>query len=1669
VGGAQALSVDAAGNLVSDKFVIPRAFAYGADHEVYLVSAWRVESGGKVAFDFDDSTLPQTAYPYELDPTTSFGVTASGDDGHTRRDGVTYPPTGSTAAYTTPTDLGPARNFGNPLAGVYTVRTGLMRFNTAAIDDAATLLGAKLHLTLTSKFNDNNRSLTADWYASSNWPIDAADHTNTYQTSALAGKLLSDADMSGKVDIPLVNFVANVSKTGYTGIRTHINGGQPAGRNELTWASFDNTTETEPILKVTYNQPPTATNLDSPLNMAQVPSIAPVLKATATDPDPGDVPDLDFQLDDDPNLAVDPSDTTPPHDTGYISRTNTFTVPPSWLKDGATYYWRARARDPYGYEAPWSAQVWSFDVRVTKLGARDYWPMWSHGPATVNLANGNLVVGVPGPSAPTAAGSMSASAAYNLLNTANQDGLGAGWTLNVGEGMANPPSRLVDHSMVSGLAKFDAVEMSFPDGSVDYYTHVGSSNTYQSALGEGSVLKKNADNTWLLTDVDGELYSFAAAAAGTGIANLTSAEVTDASPGDGKLTYTFSGSPLKIASIADTAGRAITFNWSCTGALVCLTGPDSVQWKYVADAGGRLSTVNNGTRDVLKITYDASGRPQKFQNANDLNPAGASPGYDGTHAITLTYDAQGRVAMVTDGPVTGQTPANSVWTINYTPGLVSTSPSANHGGARTADGYATVTPPNQQGQPSPKSSKVFYDNLGRSMESQDVLGNKNLASYNEHDQLVWSEDEDGNPTDNVYDSVNDVLLSTTGPDPDGAGSLTRPVTNYRYDETAIGTGAAAGPSLQGLQAAYYANKNLAGRPKVRQTDANVNFNWGTGGPAALSPQIDGFSVRWSGNLNIATAGTYIFSTYADDGTRLTIDGISAIDNWIDQPVDMTCSAPLTLAAGLHKISLEYYENTVNAEVRLRSTTNAACSTADAAIPTSSLQPAWLNQTSVVDPVGNVSFTHYADPAAGHSDYDLVKVGDVNLITSYAYDSTGRTIQKVMPKGNAARTIDSSGNLTGTPDTTYATTWTYYGLTETASIPAACGGGTSVQQAGLLKSLQHAGIAATTSVYDSAGRATAVSNGAGSTCSTFTSEGWLTSDKAPGEGTATTYTYDPAGAQRTATNSLGTLTIEYDEAGRTKRSVDSFGAESTFLYDAEGNQTRRTSAKGALASNTNYITNSAYNDAGQLVSVTDPAGKIFSFSYDPRGNLHTAQYPSTTNTFEWFDYNAAGWLTAVYNRHGTLSVPPPASVPADSTGSPLSDFAYTYNVLGKKTQEVRSGGSLTTETRGFTYDELGRMATTTLPDGTLREYLFDLDSNRSQIYETPSGGVRTLIASYTYDPALTPGLDQLSSLTQGASTTTFTYNADGQVTAKGSSTLSWDGRGRSTGGTFSGTADTYTYDAAGRLRERVSAASDTRFLFSDPGGSSIFETDAAGTITRSSVPGPAGDLASYAGAPGATITYRYYNGHGDLAAEAHSTGSRISGGAYTYDPFGAPVQTPAANTMSERWTGKWDKQLDTSSNLIQMGARPYDPAIGRFLAVDPVEGGSANTYDYAGQDPVNRYDLNGERFSDAPTINSRCDFSCLTKVKRYFIHVCYQPGGRGQSTLCVLRLTADFLHPRSRRRGKAWVGGANATSLARNLRTARGVGALYQRYSFVFHGYGREAGFFGGGGTARLLW
>jgi RHS repeat-associated protein len=75
--------------------------------------------------------------------------------------------------------------------------------------------------------------------------------------------------------------------------------------------------------------------------------------------------------------------------------------------------------------------------------------------------------------------------------------------------------------------------------------------------------------------------------------------------------------------------------------------------------------------------------------------------------------------------------------------------------------------------------------------------------------------------------------------------------------------------------------------------------------------------------------------------------------------------------------------------------------------------------------------------------------------------------------------------------------------------------------------------------------------------------------------------------------------------------------------------------------------------------------------------------------------------------------------------------------------------------------------------------------------------------------------------------------------------------------------------------------------------------------------------------------------------------------YTYDVFGATrSQSGTADTVF-RFTGE---QRDVESGLYYLRARFYDPAIGRFLARDPLPGG--NLYAYVGSNPTNLIDPTG---------------------------------------------------------------------------------------------------------------
>ncbi|MEL6525873.1 MAG: SH3 domain-containing protein [Chloroflexota bacterium] len=118
-------------------------------------------------------------------------------------------------------------------------------------------------------------------------------------------------------------------------------------------------------------------------------------------------------------------------------------------------------------------------------------------------------------------------------------------------------------------------------------------------------------------------------------------------------------------------------------------------------------------------------------------------------------------------------------------------------------------------------------------------------------------------------------------------------------------------------ATYYTNTSLA-EPAANSEAliAQVNFNYGTGGPARISGTVDNFSVRWQGLQNFATSGLYRFTAVADDGIRVSIDGTNIINNFVNNGGVTTTTADVNVTAGDRDIVIEYVEFTGNATVQV---------------------------------------------------------------------------------------------------------------------------------------------------------------------------------------------------------------------------------------------------------------------------------------------------------------------------------------------------------------------------------------------------------------------------------------------------------------------------------------------------------------------------------------------------------------------------------------------------------------------------------------------------------------------------------------------------------------------------------------------------------------------------------
>ncbi len=477
-----------------------------------------------------------------------------------------------------------------------------------------------------------------------------------------------------------------------------------------------------------------------------------------------------------------------------------------------------------------------------------------------------------------------------------------------------------------------------------------------------------------------------------------------------------------------------------------------------------------------------------------------------------------------------------------------------------------------------------------------------------------------------------------------------------------------------------------------------------------------------------------------------------------------------------------------------------------------------------------------------------------------------------------------------------------------------------------------------------------------------------------------HTYDAANQLTSITNALGQVTgYKHDAAGYLAETVrpdgtiirqthtplgqvaarQSADTDISFRYTADGQIAEIASAAerqkmdrysdGSLktVSYPDGATQAfAYDEAGRLAALTDPAGFETQYSYDDDGHLDSVRHRGDTLTFAYADSVGIKKQLAGYQLSGQAAL---------SVEFGRDAYNRTRTVLYKDA-DVRHLG-ITQD-----YDPLGRLETLT---------------------ETrPEDQTRT---DYRYD-----GLNQVISETRSTATQTlgqvaYSYDANGNVL-----TRTRDRDGRQNVETFEYNAiDQLTtpkaqYDKNGRM---IAAPDGTKYRFNDIDQLLKVEGGRAGNLGYSYHPD--GTLATRShGSQAETFYYHsgqvnarkssndawttylfagsqrlaeyrdgtppllFLSGNGSIRAQLRGT-TRVD---LAYSAYGELHEgEPNAEAVDSRFLWK-EEFSDDVAGIVYLRARFYHPGLMRFVSMDSYP--LANRYAFASGDPVNLSDPSG---------------------------------------------------------------------------------------------------------------
>jgi RHS repeat-associated protein len=480
-------------------------------------------------------------------------------------------------------------------------------------------------------------------------------------------------------------------------------------------------------------------------------------------------------------------------------------------------------------------------------------------------------------------------------------------------------------------------------------------------------------------------------------------------------------------------------------------------------------------------------------------------------------------------------------------------------------------------------------------------------------------------------------------------------------------------------------------------------------------------------------------------------------------------------------------------------------------------------------------------------------------------------------------------------------------------------------------------------------------------------------------TVNDYLYDEAAdlaPQVTPTNLLGRLALATSPTGSVSFSYDAFGQVNARTF---------TDNHGGL-----YVEKHTSHADGSPQALdlflpdTGFADEHVDYRYDSAGRGRSVTYTNGPSRVELFNATSVDAFGRVQQaRYGQASY---GASYADvgrrlmtqvTVSSPLGSRAIIYqgyDPMGRERsrREVKDA-SASGVTMRFAYDALGRLSTASqaTPRATVwrQQFTYDDLGNLLGLTNTAGGGSPATNTTLSY---LATDRDRICRIGYGADRGTacnVTYDQIGNIVAQPTRTglrqLSYLADGSVRRVVDGGTAAHFRYDAFGEVQEldlTSSTSPDTRHD-RRYGGLIAWRAEEAGasptSVLTRTIPGPDGFVATRHGADGPWV-FAFGEARGNRFF-TDETGAFVQD--VDYSPFGEPTSTgaqPGSSLYShDQWNGG---DALAALGVSHLGARLYDPVIGRFLSRDPLlvprTAATTNPYAFAMNDPVNRSDPSG---------------------------------------------------------------------------------------------------------------